>query len=211
MKLAFMRVTAARTFNHPTERDAAFRHEFTLMAVLDEEDQTPEGAEAVSFNLRRSAEVIAENHKRDVLADIEQEAKRERLEANLLTARRWSERVDRYHATLTKLKNYAPVLDRWECQLDSDRTRIADDIMLHTTWHGGVDQLREHLAKRCKAIERNIAEETASGPSLIASLAAELAALPPLRLLPSALVPDILPGHPDHPDTTDDDEDYPPN
>lgn len=200
MKLAItsIRASASRTFNHPTERYANFRHEITYVAELERSATISEILDA-SLALRRLAEDTAETHKRDILADIAQEQQRADLQKSLASARRWEERVAKYRARLSQFQEYR--VPNWDMMLDSARDSLIRDVMEYDYWDGDYEKLRLVLEKRIAALEKNIEEETAEGPRLIDSIEQQLRDLPLLRLLPGSTEPEIHPGHPDHPDT----------
>jgi hypothetical protein len=67
MKLTKVTVTASRTFNHPFERFANFRFSITLEGEIEEGLSIQPQIDA----LREEAEINAENHKRQILADLD--------------------------------------------------------------------------------------------------------------------------------------------
>jgi len=67
MKLTKVTVTASRTFNHPYESYANFRHSITLEGEIEEGLSIQPQIDA----LREEAEINAENHKRQILADLD--------------------------------------------------------------------------------------------------------------------------------------------
>jgi hypothetical protein len=68
MKINTIQVTAGRTFNHPHEQYSNLRPEVVMTATLSE---TENPAEAVK-HLQAQAEQLVEDHKRGLLASIEE-------------------------------------------------------------------------------------------------------------------------------------------
>lgn len=68
MKIQTIQVTAGRTFNHPHEQYSNLRPEVTMMATLEE----GEDAAKATRELQAKAEQIVEDHKRGLLASIEE-------------------------------------------------------------------------------------------------------------------------------------------
>jgi hypothetical protein len=78
MKITNIEFTARRTFNHPTEKFANFQCSVKLSAELEKE------APFLAYNnLRTTAENMVETHKQEILAELENERLRERLQATI--------------------------------------------------------------------------------------------------------------------------------
>ena len=68
MTIKTITVTAGRTFNHPHEQYSNLRPEVTMVAELAEGDD----ATACAKELQQRAETLVEDHKRAMLASIEE-------------------------------------------------------------------------------------------------------------------------------------------
>ncbi len=79
MKIKKVEVTASRTFNHPYERFANFRHSITLEGEIEEGIPIQQQIDG----LREEAEAQAESHKRQILADLDLIRERESLASQI--------------------------------------------------------------------------------------------------------------------------------
>lgn len=68
MKINTITVTAGRTFNHPHEQYSNLRPEVTMTATLDDGEDATKAAQ----ELQARAEELVEDHKRGLLATIEE-------------------------------------------------------------------------------------------------------------------------------------------
>ncbi len=79
MKITTIKVTASRTFNHPTERYANFRFAIGAEAQLDYGEDFTDAADS----LRAQVENVAEIHKQEILREIAVQQEREELSAQI--------------------------------------------------------------------------------------------------------------------------------
>ena len=114
VKLTKISVSAARTFNHPYERYANFRFEIRLEGEI--EDNMPIGHQIDSA--RESAENIAENHKLEILDELQQQQQRELIRESIATAREHQRHAAEIEEQIAsgKLANY--YVDVLKGQLD---------------------------------------------------------------------------------------------
>ncbi len=82
MKITTIKVTASRTFNHPTERYANFRFDISAKARLDPGEDFTYAVDC----LRTDMENLAEGHKQEILREIQIRQEREELAANIRLA-----------------------------------------------------------------------------------------------------------------------------
>lgn len=79
MQVVKITVAAGRTFNHPYEQYSNLRPSITLEATLDDADDPTTATKA----LQAQAEELVEEHKRNLLASIEQIAQMARREQEI--------------------------------------------------------------------------------------------------------------------------------
>ena len=89
MNITHLKVTASRTFNHPFERYANFRFSIELSGALDPGEDFREA----SVSLRHLAEEEAENHKFQILTELENHRQRRNLSEQIARARFMPERL----------------------------------------------------------------------------------------------------------------------
>ncbi len=102
MKLTKVTVSASRTFNHPYERYANFRFEIRLEGEVEEGLSIQQQIDS----MREEAEANAENHKRQILADLELERERDLLVGDI-------NRVSRLDRSETELTSLDPEVSEW--------------------------------------------------------------------------------------------------
>jgi galactokinase len=103
MKIKTITVQAGRCFNHPYEQYSNLRPEITMTAEIDESDDPIAAAKA----LQQQAETLVEDHKRAMLASIEDLEQMRRSQAELSELGRL---MNRQQARIDELRRQHPEL-----------------------------------------------------------------------------------------------------
>lgn len=209
-------VTAGRTFNHPTERFANFRFDIAVTADFSLEADSDEAARQLSAAVERRAE----QHKEDILHDAKLKEEFDAAKSNYLRAASWRKEVADLEKRISVLQKMADaIIDpcKWTSISFDERTVFCEGVLGYFSANHAIDtpseEDRKEIIRNCfRGIERGIPmiirlRET--GPAVEAAALEELNAIPPYRLFPRELrsVKEIHPGHSDHPETGNREED----
>ena len=88
-KVVEITVHAGRTFNHPYESYANFKPGVSLRATISEDEDPQQAAKT----LQEQAELLAENQKQQILADLYQIEQQSRISSSVAATRRQIEKL----------------------------------------------------------------------------------------------------------------------
>lgn len=214
LPIAEIHLSTGRTFNHPFERYANLRFDIKVVIHADAAGIIVNGFDDNKFNaLLAAGEQRAEQHKADILHDLEVQQQHTEAQRELAKAEQWTARRDAAIDNLNQIYSAIASISEWPAMTKPRRSQLIE--FAYGPYGGGylsghetelsesqAGRLADDLNSSRKTYEKAAQTEEAEGPGKVAAARAKLAALPKLRLLqPLDVEKEIHPGHPDHPET----------